>query len=195
MPPRRSFDKATIIEAAFNIVREEGWDAVTARSLAKKLNSSTMPLYSSVKSMDEIKGEIQKMAAVLMHEYQRREYTSDYLLNGAVGYVMFAKDEKQLFRFMFVENGQYEVATASWSNIKPEIPYDGGMDIKKLLPDLSDEAISMIIQRSWIFTHGLAMMVNSEIIPFQQQEIQRLLAENGEAQTMFIISKYKERKE
>ena len=48
MPPKPKFTKEDIVEAAFNIVREQGWEALTQRSIAQKLNASIGPIYSSL---------------------------------------------------------------------------------------------------------------------------------------------------
>jgi AcrR family transcriptional regulator len=195
MPPRKTIDKAAIIKAAFDIVREAGWEALTARNLAKKLKSSTMPLYSTLKSMEEIKDEIRKMAAEMMQEYQRKPYTKDILLNGAIGYVAFANDEKYLFRFLFMESGQHEEATGKWSDLQPAIPFNREADMEKLFPGLSVNVIKEIIKRGWIFTHGLAAMVNSGIIQFELEEVGKLLSEHGTAQAMLILGALKNPKE
>ena len=49
------YSRQQIVDAAFELIREEGWPAVSTRAIAKKIGSSTMPIYSHVRSVDELK--------------------------------------------------------------------------------------------------------------------------------------------
>ena len=103
MTQRVQFTREMIVETAFALTREVGWAAVTARTIAKRLGSSTMPIYSSLRSMEEIENEVRTMAEKLLLDYQQQRYTDDLPLNMAEGYVRFAKDEPQLFRFLYLD--------------------------------------------------------------------------------------------
>lgn len=50
MPPKAKFTREEIIQAAIQIVREKGPEAVTSRELAKRLGSSACPFlqYSKI---------------------------------------------------------------------------------------------------------------------------------------------------
>ena len=103
MTQRLLYTREAIAEAAFELARQKGWVAVTARSVARKLGSSTMPIYSNMSSIDEIEREVRSRAESLLLDYQRRAFTEDPALNKAVGYVAFARDQKNLFRFLYVD--------------------------------------------------------------------------------------------
>lgn len=45
MPPRTKFDREAIVEAAFDIVGEEGFADITACSVAKHLHFSVVPIF------------------------------------------------------------------------------------------------------------------------------------------------------
>ena len=51
MPPKIRFCDKNIIDAAFIVLRKNGWDAVSARTIAGELKSSTTPIYTYLKSM------------------------------------------------------------------------------------------------------------------------------------------------
>ena len=68
MPPKQKFTKEDIVEAAFNVVREQGWEALSQRSIAKKLNASIGPIYSYLKSMTNLEeAVIEKAYELLLH--------------------------------------------------------------------------------------------------------------------------------
>ena len=54
MPPRVKVTKDMIVRAALDIIREEGHDKVSVRSIAEKLGCSTQPVLYSYGTMDEI---------------------------------------------------------------------------------------------------------------------------------------------
>ena len=99
----RVFNREQVIEIAFNLIRKNGWSSVSARSIAKELGSSTMPIYSHMKSLEELEQELKVKSRACIIEYQSRTYSGEQLLDIAVGYVVFARDEKQLFRFLFMD--------------------------------------------------------------------------------------------
>jgi AcrR family transcriptional regulator len=182
VPQKATFTKEMILSAAFELTREEGWASVTARNIARKLQCSTMPLYSSLKSMEAIAGEVRKRAESRMQDYQRRSYSADRLVDAAVGYVVFARDEKHLFRFLYVD--QPLVAARS----SPEGGVSGhAKDAVALggVVDLADQAATAMqdprILKSWAFSHGLASLIASGVIDLPDDRIAALLSEMGAA--------------
>ena len=52
MPPVQKTGKDEIINAAFSIVKEEGFYNLNARAIAKKLGVSTQPIFSNFKQSE-----------------------------------------------------------------------------------------------------------------------------------------------
>ncbi|UNC92222.1 TetR/AcrR family transcriptional regulator [Candidatus Contubernalis alkaliaceticus] len=69
------YSYSQIIEADFQLIQEQGWDAVSTRAIAKKIGSSTMPIYSYVKSVEELQKVLRIKARGLLKEFQQRKYT------------------------------------------------------------------------------------------------------------------------
>ena len=46
MPPKPKFTREQLVDAAFELVREQGVDALVARELAKRLNTTTTPIFT-----------------------------------------------------------------------------------------------------------------------------------------------------
>ena len=53
MPPKAKFTKEEVIRAGLEIVRRDGFEALTARALGSKLNSSPRPIFSLFDSTEE----------------------------------------------------------------------------------------------------------------------------------------------
>ena len=52
MPPKLKVTGETIVEAAFQIARDEGYEKINARAVAEKLNCSTQPFLEQVTTID-----------------------------------------------------------------------------------------------------------------------------------------------
>lgn len=174
------FTREAIIQAAFELTREKGWGAVSTRNIAKRLGSSTMPIYSSMKSMEEIEREVRALAETVLLDYQRRRFTEDVAQNKAVGYVAFARDERNLFRFLYVDRP----VTGEGGEDRP-MPTLEELTTSDAVPSLEDQTrVAMQdrrILKSWIFTHGLASMIGSGVLDLPDGEILSLLQEAGGA--------------
>lgn len=76
MPPKARFTRERIEEAAFQLAREKGLEAVAAREVAKSMGMTVTPIFTYFSGMDELKRSIKDRA--------RREFV-DYL-RGSLDY-------------------------------------------------------------------------------------------------------------
>ena len=72
MPPRAKVTREMILDAAFELVRSDGIEAVNARTVSKALNCSTQPVMYHFKTIEELKRAVYEKADA---------YHSAYLLN------------------------------------------------------------------------------------------------------------------
>lgn len=177
------YSRKQIVEAAFELIREKGWSAVSTRAIAKKIGSSTMPIYSHTKSVEELEKDLRLKARALLKEFQQRSYTEHTLLNLAFGYVVFARDEKWLFRFLYLEKPE-SLDLESETGVKESFLSEFGEDSTegRALADLKTSGQDALVGYTWIFTHGLAMLVNADALGVSSdQVILRYLMNAGEA--------------
>jgi AcrR family transcriptional regulator len=168
MPPKIKYTEDDIIDAAYSVVRKYGWKNCTARSIATELGSSTMPIYSYVESMADLKQKVIEKAVNLMIDYQTRVKTDIDFLDMGVGYVLFAKEEKNLFRLMFKQVPDDLPGTGN----NPEISFEpfqaytfetllNHLSDSEILADFSREEKETIMHHAWIYSHGLAIIINN----------------------------------
>ncbi|WP_127534225.1 TetR/AcrR family transcriptional regulator [Paenibacillus kobensis] len=104
MPPKAELTKEKIMNAAFGLVREEGLEALTTRRIAQRLHCSTQPIYSVCGSMEEIRSGVYEMISECATAYMTG-YKDDHkssALNLALGFMLFAQKEKQMFRALYL---------------------------------------------------------------------------------------------
>jgi AcrR family transcriptional regulator len=180
MPPKVIFNKAQIIDSSLKIVKEKGFKQLSAREVARKLISSTRPVYENFQSMDELKKTVLQKIVDLLYEYVTRQYTKNAFLNTGVGYVLYARDHREFFKVIFLEDNDA-------SGIIDEMLKKLDKEIVKKVPELkklSHTERKALLRKGWIYTYGFAVMVFSGYIKNNHDAyIIKMLSEAG---TIFI---------
>ncbi|WP_167957918.1 TetR/AcrR family transcriptional regulator [Anaerosporobacter faecicola] len=160
MPPKNKVEREQIIDAAFEMMRQEGFESITTRKLATKLECSTQPIYYIFKNMDELRKEVYvKARAFFTEEVRKSKNTKDpEFLAAGVAYIMKAKEESQLFRFITMGNN-YSL--------------DGIEDLMKgtHLPDKEAD----LFFNMWIYAHGIAAIVSVNDVKVEEENIRKIL--------------------
>ncbi len=165
MPPKTRFTKEQVVRAAFAIIDKRGLKALSAREVARKLKSSTAPVYSYFKTMEKLKRAVAKKGKNLMIEYAVKPYTDIVFLNMGVGFASFARDHKQLFRAFFLESGEFkDVVNKYLEYLQNELVKD------KRFESMPSENRGELLRKMWIFTHGLATLMCVGIIKDDSEE-------------------------
>ena len=103
MPPKFKFKREEIVEAAVNLTRRGGVDAVTARGIAGELGVSTQPIFTCFKNMEEAKEEVRIYAEKLCHNYLEKGVEASIPFFGfGMAYIRFAKEEPELYKMLFI---------------------------------------------------------------------------------------------
>ena len=184
MPRKFMFTKEEIVASAFEIVREGGFSALTARSLAEKLGCSAKPIFGLFKNMDELSSEVRKMAGAYYEVSWKNAFDtasgSPYKASGTA-YIRFAAEEKELFKILFMRDRSGETVADNRDEIRRILDY-----LKKTL-GLSEDGAYRLHLEMWIFTHGIAAMVNTGFLPPDDEFISRSLTDVFSA----LAAKYK----
>ena len=184
MPAKNLFTKDRLVEAAFKIVRTRGWETLSARSLAEELNCSTMPIYSYLRSMKSLQTELKKKAIHLLLTYQTTKRTGQIFFDIGIGYVLFARHEKNLFRFLFEKRIKIGKHHNTGKMIKEFAFKDLTQKMKSdpVFEGLSEGKLKNILTKMWIFVHGLAFLINNNAFGRDKEDyIRELLKETGQS--------------
>lgn len=172
MPPKPKITKENVLKTALELTREKGYEYVSARSLAERLQCSTQPIFRIYKNMDMLKKDL--------FEYTNNIYFSEYLTNCGLGenpglrYISFARTERNLFKMMFMGNN-----IVSKDFIELVSGSDNDQIIKSIpaLKNLSEIKVKELFLKIWIFTHGIATMLCCNNIEMSDEEVARLMNE------------------
>lgn len=188
MPPKAKFTKSEIIEAALNIVRTEGYEALTSRALGTHLGSSARPIFTVFRNMEEVQQATIESAKALYKKYVTRGLEEDPPFKGVgTQYILFSVNEPKLFHLLFMTeqkqipdlSGVLPLTDESYEDILLSIQKDH---------EISELSAKKLYRHLWIYTHGIASLCATKMCRFTGEEISMMITEV----CMSILKKIKE---
>lgn len=151
MPRSAFFTKGRIAEAGLEIVRRDGAEALTARSLGKELGCSVSPIFTVFDNMEEIRTGVRKAAMDLFDAYVEDVtcYVPAFKEFG-MRLIRFAKNEQNLFRMLFLDKDSSE-------KTRPEKARECLAEIERGY-GLSHEQTNVLFRQIWPLACGLAVL-------------------------------------
>lgn len=166
MGRRRKIFKEDILDASFDIVREEGFKNFTARRVAKKLQSSTQPIYKEFNGMDEIKKSLMKCIKKFISENVFAVYKENQsIVEVCLNYIQFAKEEPTFFRALFLDQ-ELDVTELH------EYSYRFFIEAIKKDAFENEEQLAKMI---WPSVHGMAVLMAQGQLQLSEEEMAHTL--------------------
>ena len=173
MPPKFKFSREEILQAALELTRESGISAVTARALGARLGSSAKPIFGLFENMQEVQQEVLKAADRLYQSRLQKAMASrqypPYKASG-MAYIAFAKEERELFKLLFMRDRSHEVPEDP-SSIQPLIE-----DIQRNT-GLGREDAFLFHMEMWVYVHGIATMVATSYLSWDMDTVSQILTD------------------
>lgn len=174
MPPKAKVGKENVTAAALEVVRSRGADALNARAVAAALGTSTQPIFSHYKTMEELKQDVILAANALYQTYLRQDMEAgEYPVYKASGmaYIRFAREERELFKLLFMRDRSEEKITEDHEEIRPIL------DIIKTNMGLTEQDAFQFHLEMWIYVHGIATMMATSYLELEWDFISKLLTD------------------
>ncbi len=177
MPRKFMFTREEVLAAALNLAREQGIAAVTARGLGEKLGSSSKPVFSLFENMEDVLSAVMEAANKLYQNYLKEDMTSGkyppYKASG-MAYIRFAKEEKELFKLLFMRDRTHEHIEDNKEDIKPLLEL-----LQKNL-GLNEEDAYLFHLEMWIYVHGIATMLATSYLEWEETFISKIVTDGFE---------------
>lgn len=170
---KKQITRQKILETAVEIVRQSGIAALNMRTLAKACKCSTQPIYLSFAGTDELKTEVAKQILKIFDGYIAKEIAGkqypEYKAVG-MGYIRFAKEQKQLFKYLLMNDGmaQTGLEMESFNNSVFMIMKNYG---------LYQDAATKLHLQMWVFVHGIASMFATDYIDWDWETVSGMVSE------------------
>ena len=173
MPPRVKITKENIIEAAITLIREGGESALNARDLAAALHCSTQPIFSNFATMEELQSAVIVTAYERYCGFLRREVEGGkYPRYKAFGmaYVRFAKEERELFRLLFMRDRTGE-------DLSPSLDFEESVKMIAQANGITLETARLMHLEMWACVHGIGTMLATSFLPLEWELISDILSD------------------
>ena len=174
MAPKVKITKDEIVAAAVQIVRQNGAQAINARTVASALNCSTQPVFSNFATMDELRLAVAEAADALCQAYIQREVESgEYPAYKASGmaYIRFAKEEKELFKLLYMRDRSAEQIPET-TNLGLQME-----DIVHTNTGLSGADARLFHLEMWVYVHGIATMFATGYLDLDWDLVSKMLTD------------------
>ena len=174
MPPKFKFTREQIVAAALEVTRKNGITGLTARGLAAELGSSAKPIFGLFQNMEEVQREVVSAANTLYQSYIKKGMADSkfppYKASG-IAYIQFAKEEKELFKLLFMRDRTDEKIEENREEIRPILDL-----IMKNLGIDENEAYFFHLEL-WLYVHGIATMIATNYLEWDIEFIDKALTD------------------
>lgn len=166
MPTKKRIQRKDILEAAVQLIRQEGAAALTMRRIAAQVGCSTQPLYS------EFGGQEQLLDA--LRAWIRAQYLTlpccTYRDFGRL-FLRFAGEERELFCFLYLRKRPATQTLVEDPNLTPTL------NLLQETLDISPEEAAELHHRMQYYCYGLGTMIATGYRTMSPEEIDRELTE------------------
>ena len=175
MPPTIRFTREAVLDAAWNLVRRDGPSALNARAVARELGGSTQPIFRLFNGMDELRDEVILMTdrRICRTMIERASGNSNPYVSICMSYLLFARDEPQLFKLLFMRD------RSSDGSALREYRHEWGFPVIEASIGVDRNTAARLYERSFFYTHGLAVCIATKYMPcMSEEEMEYLVTEN-----------------
>lgn len=180
-----------ILEAALNIIVQEGYPALTMRRIASKIGMTAPNIYNYYKSKDELYISL----VIQGFEILQQELTSVYeahqdpVERGAAlarAYINFGLKHSSYYDIMFTyPTPKYNDYVGTPLEKLSEVEYKISMDIATLALNVvkslmskelaaDDEKVQMYFIAAWSMLHGMISLYNSKVVRYTIQDTEAI---------------------
>lgn len=170
--PKQKITKDMILDAAFTLLRNQGYESLNARSIARQAGCSVQPIYSCYSNMSELMQELFLYTQHFLTEYVEKNVDKNFYF-ASIGrcHIGFARDEKYLFCFLFLS--KYMYVNSIEGIYRQCARQDVTKDIMKTL-SISENAAKRLYLHMMLYTHGIASMIATGAADIPDEQIQGL---------------------
>ena len=188
MPPKAKYTREEIIEIAYQMARENGIESVVARELGKKLGTSSSPIFTAFKNMEELQLAVRDRA---MQEFESfikdaLNYTPAFKYVG-VKMVQFSMQEPKLFQLLYMREHE---ESQNYEGLVYELgdTVDICLDVMQKDYALTRAEADLLFRQVWLHTFAICVLAANKVCRFTPEEISEMLSLEFQGTLMLIKS-------
>ncbi len=154
------FDKESVLDAALDLVRERGYDALSARIVAERAGCSVQPIYSLFGDMEGLMHTLYKHAQEWVTAFNDKHANDGGNLfeSNGLTHLRLAREESNLFTFLYL-SPYFDIHNLD--ELYKSVSQPGVEECIVELGHLSPKAAHELYLNMIVYTHGLAVLLCS----------------------------------
>lgn len=182
MPPKAKYTREEIVQIALELVAEKGIGALNARNLGAALGTSTRPVFTAFKNMNELTEEVKIAAMHRFDEYAKNEPETGVpaFKNVGLQMILFATEQPKLFQLLYMTENEQSV---SFDNIFDKLGGTSQKCIEFIMRDygLTMDEAKLLFRSVWMFTFGIGVLIASKVCRYDEEEVSVMLSQQFRA--------------
>ena len=176
MPPKPKYTKEEIITAGYEVMRENGIDAVVARIVGKRLGTTATPIFTYFDTMEELKEEVYRKAQRECADYLNEciDFFPAFKEFG-LRWIRFAKENPHIYSMLFMLHGPQKTTVGFINTDFIEVMKPMQKEIMDIF-SISEQDAEQLIEDMVIYAQGIASMCVNGVGYFPEEQISRSLS-------------------
>lgn len=174
MPPKQKISAEMVVQAAFDLTREHGIEAVNARSVARALGCSTQPIFSCFPTMEALKKAVFDHAAVTcMGDILAGEGKASFAADTSMWVIHLAREEPHIYHLLYLSDS-FEKKNL----LDTMLDYECNRKLLERMAQTHGLTLAQardVYQRGYLLLHGIATMIATNHMAFRDEEISDLV--------------------
>lgn len=183
MARKTQITKETILEAAFQMLLQEGYASISITSLAKAIGCSTQPIAWNFGSMDGLRAELLDYCVEFVGKIfsaKKREKIAEMLEDIAAGYIELAFDYPNLYKYFYMSDNEGKKMNELVGSLRAEM-YGKAIAMLQQEYGVSAEVADCHMVNLQLYVHGIASYTVSKVCFSSKEVIMRMIHEANEA--------------
>lgn len=174
--PKVKFNKELIVSKSRDYISEYGIHQISIRQLANYIGCSTQPIFRLYKNSKELLEDVYQSIELLYNQtvIEVSEKTDIPFLGMGLGYIAFARDYPNLFYALFMDTYYKKESFLDFfkDTESNQMVEDMSIQLKLNPPNCRN-----LLRNIWLLTHGIATMIYTKQVNYQDQEIREILGQ------------------
>ena len=180
MPSSPKIKKEDMLQAALEIVAQDGYAALNIKAVAKKLGCSTAPISWQFGGMDGLRQELIPFAEQYVEDtyYSLNENEFATFEQRGKGTIDLALEKPYLFRFLYMGERRPHLITGF--ELQPDD--SGGINVYKKIADMLEITVKQAMDFAMtmiVYTQGIGTLIASGIVKDTKENMYRMLHNTG----------------
>ncbi len=180
MPSSPKIKKEDMLQAALEIIIQDGYAALNIKAVAKKLECSTAPISWQFGGMDGLRQELIPFAELYVEDtyYSLNENEFATFEQRGKGTIDLALEKPYLFRFLYMGERRPHLITGF--ELQPDD--SDGINVYKKIADMLEITVKQAMDFAMtmiVYTQGIGTLIASGIVKDTKENMYRMLHNTG----------------